>query len=344
MKVSNAQADKLVESPDQALRVALLFGSDDGLVRERGQRIAKAIAGDPSDPFRVAELTADDIAKDPARLLDEARALSFTGGRRVVRVRGTSEGLSELVRALLDDATAEAMVVIEAGALRDGAALRKLCAGHDRAAAIACYPDDEAGLGRVIRDTLAEGGLRATPDAAAFLRASLGSDRQVSRRELEKLALYATGAREVTLDDAAAVVGDSAAIDLDTVAFAAAGGDHAALDRAVSRLFLAGTHPVSVLRMAQRHLQRLHFAAAQLRQGKSESQAVAMLRPPVFFKSSDEFRDQLRFWRIESLAEAIDKLLDAEIQCKSTGWPEAAVCSRALMSVANLARRERLRR
>jgi DNA polymerase-3 subunit delta len=343
MRISNAQADKLVDNPDPALRAALLFGSDEGLVRERARRLTKSVAGDPSDPFRVAELSADDIAKDPALLSDEAHALSFTGGRRVVRVRGTSEGMTEILRALLDDASAEAMVIIEAGALRDGAALRKLCTRHDHAAAIACYPDDQAGLGRVIRDTLGEYGLRPTPDAMAFLRANLGSDRQVSRREIEKLALYAMGSRDVTLDDAAAVVGDSAAIDLDTASFAAAGGDHASLDRALSRLFLAGTHAVGILRMALRHLQRLHFAAAQLRQGKSESQAVAMLKPPVFFKSADEFRDQLRFWRIESLAEAIDKLLDAEIQCKSTGLPEEAVCSRALMSVANMARRERLR-
>ena len=41
---------------------------------------------------------------------------------------------------------------------------------------------------------------------------NLGSDRMVSRMELDKLALYAAGQSEITLEDAQAVIGDAAAV------------------------------------------------------------------------------------------------------------------------------------
>ncbi len=66
----------------------LVFGPDRGLVTERANRLAKSVVPDLTDPFRVSDLDEGTLDSDPARLADEAQALSMTGGRRVVRVRG----------------------------------------------------------------------------------------------------------------------------------------------------------------------------------------------------------------------------------------------------------------
>jgi len=51
--------------------------------------------------------------------------------------------------------------------------------------------------------------------------ALLGGDRQASRNELRKLALYAHGAGEATLDDVMAVVADASELKLDPIVDAA---------------------------------------------------------------------------------------------------------------------------
>src|SRR5580698_6092981 len=63
------------------LRALLLYGPDSGLVRERAEGLAKSVLGSLDDPFRFAEL----MRPDGSTLEGEAAALSFTGGRRVVR-------------------------------------------------------------------------------------------------------------------------------------------------------------------------------------------------------------------------------------------------------------------
>ena len=52
---------------------------------------------------------------DPARLADEAAAISMMGGRRVVRVRGATNNLTDLLEGFLDDPPGDALVVVEAG-------------------------------------------------------------------------------------------------------------------------------------------------------------------------------------------------------------------------------------
>ena len=63
-----------------------------------------------------------------ARLADEAAAISMIGGRRVVRVRGAGNNLTELFEGFLESVAhaGDALVVVEAGDLSKGTGLRKL--------------------------------------------------------------------------------------------------------------------------------------------------------------------------------------------------------------------------
>jgi DNA polymerase-3 subunit delta len=342
MKLTGPRLSAFVRNPDPAVRAILLYGSDGGQVIERARGFLRRVVDDLSDPFRVAELRGAELSADPARLADEVAALALTGGRRVVYVRDAGDAVGALFAGFFaDDPPGDALVVVEAGTLGKSSSLRKAFEDAERGAAIGCYGDEGEALEDIVVQTLKARGLRADADALAFLVDHLGSDRLVTRGELEKLALYAAGKKEVTLADAAAVVGDSALLGLDDVIFGAAEGDHAATDRALARLFLEGVSPVTVLRAAARHLLRLQLVAGHKARGGSAGQAVARLRPPVMFKQRDRLIAQAERWSAERLVAALELVGEAELQCKTTGLPDQAICSRALMAVANAARARR---
>ncbi len=344
MKITAARVDRFLRRPDPSVVCTLVYGPDQGLVRERAETLVRHVAEDLNDPFRVVELTGVSVGNDPARLADEAAALSFTGGRRVVRVRAASDGLTKVFEGFLAHAHGDAMVVVEAGDLGKRSSLRRVFERAGNAAALACYQDDDRGLHEIIAESLAGHGLTASPDALAYLTENLGADRQVTRNELEKLALYKGGPGTVSLEDAAACVGDSAATSYDAVAYAAAGGDQSGLDRALNRAFMEGLHAVGVLRAVARHLQRLHLATAQVAQGRSPEQAMKALKPPVIFIFAGRFRAQMDRWPNDRLADAMEILTEAEVECKTTGLPARAICGRALMRIAQAARQSGARR
>jgi DNA polymerase-3 subunit delta len=341
MKVSPRDIERFLKQPPPELRAALFFGPDEGLVRERAQRLAGTVIDDLDDPFRVVEMSGSAVNADPARLADEANALSLTGGRRLVRLRGAGEGVTEALQTLLEGPNCEALIIIEAGGLAPRSGLRRLLERAATGAAVGCYPDEGRDLIGLIEDGLRGYGLNTDRDVVAYLAANLGGDRMITRSELEKLALYAADAGTVTLDDAVALVGDSASLGLDDTALATADGDHAAVDRAVARLLREGVAPIAILRAVARHFLRLQLAAGLVAAGKSPRDAIAALKPPVFFKHAPRLTAQLRWWPHTGLATALNHLLDAELRCKTTGAPDAAIVSRTLLAIANSAVRAR---
>ncbi len=339
MIVKAGEAGRFAAKPPAKLAAALVYGPDQGLVRERADTLAKSAVADLSDPFRVAELDEDTLAQDPAKLWDEAAAISMLGGKRVVRVRGAGNGLAKLFERFLAEPPGDALVVVEAGELAKSSSLRRVFEEADNAAALPCYLDSTRDLEEVVHSALKEAGLAIEPGALAEAVSRLGSDRGVTRRELEKLALYAQGEKTITAAHVQAVMGDESELRMEKICDAAGEGDFAALDKALTRLWAAGTSPVAVLRVALGHFQRVLLTRARADEGAPVSEIMKSLRPPVHFQRQDSFRTQVSRLSRAKAEEALAQLYDAEILCKTTGVPNEAVTGRALFNVAALAAR-----
>ena len=341
MKLPAGRVEAFLRQPDPDIRAVLLYGPDSGLVRERADTVARTIAPDLKDPFRVADLGAAVLTADPARLADEAAQMSLMGGRRVVRVREAGDGLAALFGRFLAEPSGDGFVVAEAGELSSRSSLRRAFEDAPKAAAIGCYPDSARDLAAVIRDSLGAHRIAVSRDAVDFLVEHLGADRLLTRAELDKLALYAGDGGRVELDDARLSIADTAALSLEDALMAAAEGDAAALDRALGRVFEEGESPVAVVRAMLRHLQRLHALAARVAVGETIDAALRGARPPIFFKQQDNFRRQLGVWREPRLRRALDRLAAAEAQIKTTGLPADTICRAALLDITAVAGRSR---
>ena len=337
MKLAPRQVEGFLRRPPAEIRLVLVYGPDAGLARERIDRLAKGVVENLSDPFRVADFPANALREDPARIANEAAQLSLIEGRRVVIVRGANNLHAEAVGAFLADPVGDALVLIEAGELRKNAALLRPVEASERAAAIACYPDDRGALVTLIQETLRARGLEIARDALDYLADNLGSDRLVSRSELDKLALYMGEAKTVTRADAMAAIGDSGAESLDAIATAAAAGDQVALEIALARAEKAKEEPSRILRVVGQHMQRLHVVLSRA-DGGSVDAAVAALRPPVHFRLADALKASARLWSAPRAGEALERLTLAEIDCKTGGMPADLICRRALLSLASAAR------
>ena len=305
-KIAPKDIDAFVKRPaGPDLRAVLVYGPDRGLVAERAEALARGVVEDLKDPFRVVHATGPQLAADPARLSDEASALAFTGGRRIFWLREAGDGLTGLFKDFLADLPGEALVLLEAGDLPARSSLRKTFeAAGTAAAALPCYRDESRDLAGLVREMVTAEGLSISRDALQALTHFLGGDRQLTRREVEKLILFKGKPEEgdeIDMADLRAVVGDVSAYALDDIAFAVGAGDLANLERLLARAFAEGLQPVTVLRQVARHFERLMLTEAHIAAGLAEQAALAKLRPPVFWKQRGAFSAQARAWRPAAL-------------------------------------------
>ncbi len=333
MKLTGRNIESFLRGVDAAVAAVLFYGPDAGLVHERADRLTTAVAGDAADPFRVSEVTVEQLRDQPSLLSDEASAFSFGGGRRVVRLRNAGDSQSAAIASFLSSPAGGGLVIVEAAELGPRSSLRQLFEASDNAAALPCYRDAAGDLARLIGEELERAGLRLTGEARDYLAGALGGDRGVTRRELEKIVSYmgpSASARPLELADAIACVGDSAASSVDDLVFALGDGDFAAVERLTDRALAEGTTPVAILRTAGRHFLRLHLLAA----AEDRERAIRTLKPPVFYKYVPRLHEQVRHWAPSRLHQALDRLTRAEMDCKRTGMPAEVLCRRVLLEIA----------
>ncbi len=331
MKLDAGRTDAFLKHPTAP--IVLLHGPDAGLVAERGLVLARSVEGALNDPFQYAELQ----NPGPDTFLAEASAASLTGGRRVVRVRDAHETLAKSLETLIKSPP-DALVILEAGELTPKSKLRGLAEKAAGAAVIACYAIEQGRLPQVIAGRLRAMGVQIDPDAATWAGQNLSGEEGPLAQALEVLLLYAGEEKKLSLADVSAALADGGDTSMGDAIDAALTGDTAATDKALTLAYEEGITPVGLLRVLLGELLRLRVAAGAMADGASAQEAMAGMRPPVFFKRQAVVGKALRLWPRASLDQAIAAALAAELACKQTLVPENAYCRQTMLALASRAR------
>jgi DNA polymerase-3 subunit delta len=333
------EIDAYLARPDPGRPIILLYGPDAGLVRERADALLSSAVDDPNDPFSMVRLDGDELAAEPSRLVEEAMTIPLFGGRRAIRVRAGSRSFASGVDTLAEQQLRDCRIVIEAGDLKPEAPLRKACERARTAVAIGCYPDGERDLARLIDDELRLSDLRIAADARACLMALLGGDRKASRNELRKLALFAHGQAEVTLEDVMAVVSDASDLKIDPIVDGAFAGKPELVESEFAKAMVAGTYPGMIISAAQRQAAWLHKSALTIAEGTPLSTLLDSGFPRLHFSRKPQVEVALRNLNAARLLATIEQLATAALDIRKQSTLAAVIAQRTLLSIAVNARR-----
>ncbi|HEV7277870.1 MAG TPA: DNA polymerase III subunit delta [Devosiaceae bacterium] len=328
------EVERFLRRPSLEAGVYLVYGPDAGLVRETAQDIARLFAA--GEEASTTTLDGSELDGDVGRLAVEAKTASLFGEKRVVRVRGAGKSLVLPVTELLGGA-AGAAIILEAGNLLPRDPLRALVEGRDGGWALPCFPDSERALAAMISDTFTAADIELAPDAAQALRDLLGNDREVTRRELEKLALHAAESRLLTREDVVALCADNAALVLDEVLDATGTGHAARLELAVNRALAAAVSPQQLLGSALQHFGALRRWRGEVDAGGAPKEVLDRQRPRPHFSRRATLEQQLRLWSDDALAAAIERLQLATSESRRRYGMQETIVRRALLGICMLA-------
>jgi DNA polymerase-3 subunit delta len=337
--------ERFLARPDPGVRVAVIYGRDAGVVRERADALAAKATDRPDDPFDAVLITEADLDAEPARLVDELQALSLMGGRRLVRLRLGEKASAD--RATADAAAQhaggaynpEAFFLIEAGGLGRDSQLRRTAEKAEATAVIPCYEDEPGDVARMTREALAADKVSLNAEALDLFVSRLPHERGVARREIERLALYLGpgSGRMASAADLEPFLGVEPEASLADAAADAFGGRLAAAYAGLRRAAQEGEAGPAAVRAMGMHLARLRRVVTLHKAGAGLPEAAKSAG--VFWKNEREFLRQARTWTLPDLDRMQAEVLAAEQACKQTGSPDRLIAERLALTVAGRARR-----
>lgn len=335
--INQAGFASFLRKPDPSVLAVLIYGPDEGKVRELGKSLVLTSVGGANDPFGVVTLEDDDLSSDPGKLFDEVQSLSLLGGSRVVWVRGAASGFLAAIEPLVCGNVSGNLIVAEAGELPKGHKLRGLFEGAKNLLSIACYPDETSTLPEIVLKSLKEEGLTIDNEALDLFVSYLGSDRLGSRSEIEKLKTYVLGRKIVSVDDVLVICGDTSLLSVDTAIDAIFDGLMDDADDAYERLVSAGTPLSAILSSLSRHVGRLQRFRIEFDAGRPADGIVRASKPPIFFGRTKSMVRQLQTWSLADLERAAQAIQAARLQSRLMPSVEPVLCSRLVLSLCRLA-------
>ena len=340
MKANRPQIEKALKAPGET-RFFLLHGPDEAGSRALVKALAAAIGPDAE---RI-DLSGAELRGDPARLTDEAAAISMFGGARWILVEPAGDETLPALEALLEAPAAGNPVVLVAGGLKPASKLLKLALAAPAALAFASYPPDGREAGQLVLGMARAAGLVMRPDVANRVAASCGGNRAIIEQELAKFALYAGASPEAPqpvdhdVVDALGAAADEG--DMARLVDSAASGNAAALEAELVRLHAEGLEGITLIRAMLRRMALLARLRAEVEAGSEPGAVMASAGKSIFFREKDGIERQLRRWPSELIAKAMTRLSDAERQVKSAGAVGPVAADAELFAICRQAARLR---
>lgn len=329
MKLNAAQTNQFITKPDPHIQFVLIYGADEGLVKERCNKLRDHIADIETDPFSVTEFSFDVLKDDIALLADEMASISMYGGRKCIIIRDIPQAIPIALKELIQKPFGDAFVIFLARELTPRSSFRKLFETDKNTAAIACYPLEQYNLNKTIRDILNNEGFNYDTQAISMLEQLFtGNNLLLIRNELTKIMLYKGDATHITTDDIIACCNNDLEASLDKLSDAIASKSPRVATNIFDSLVNENKYPApAIIRYVNTYFNRIYIVRSKVDQGISIDQAMQQLRPPVFFKSKPSFIKNVKSWNTKKTVNLIKKLQKAEAECKRSNAPVRVICN-----------------
>ena len=343
MKASRQQIERALDRPGAETRFFLLYGPDESGSNALAERLSRAMGADAEK----VELDGAALAKDPARLADEAASMSLFGGARHIHLRLAGDEAADAIDALLANPQAGNPVVAVAGVLKPASRLLKRALAAPNALAFASYAPSGEDAVRMVAAMGRDAGLRVPPDVAARLIEATAGDRAILAREIEKLALFLDAAPdrpgEADHDSIDRVGADLGETDLTRLVDAVLGGAPDATAHELERLAAASALTPQVVRAFGRRLSLLLRLRRDIDRGRGigDVMASAISSKALFFKDEQDVRRQLRIWDSDGLSRIQSRLLAIDRDLKSSRNAGTVLAENDLLAISRAAARRR---
>lgn len=337
---ANQLASKLKPLP----LLVLLWGEDAGAIRQSAQAVITATGVDALDPFAAERLTLPDLANNPARLADGAQTLSFTSPHRLITLSGVSGDepssalatLTEAVKVAMSFPLANVTIVLPVPKLLEKtSALVKLAEAHPQALSVRFFTDTSRDLAPFLQTELKALGKTIESDALHLLTEGLGADRDIARREAEKLALYAGEENPITTSHVLASLAGVIAADAFRLADAVGSRNAREADKLLQHLQQQGEDLSAAFSLTLRHLGHIRLAQTLQKDGQPEDEILKQtgkFRAPRNVQA--DFLKQARAYPAARLSGLSARAVDTLTQARSGLLDGNFVLSRALLALS----------
>lgn len=330
MQLKGKSIEQFFSIPQIDTRVVVLFGTDTGKIKDYVSRYTKSLVENISINRQLFE-SKDIIATEgKGEFLDFLKNFSFLGEKNLFIIRNADDKLTKLMAEIEGVKFSDSYLVVEAIGLNARSKLIQWAIKSDKAVAVGCYNDEGMDLGRFITNYVGELGYKIEANAVSLMLSFLGNDREITKREIEKLVIFHNDVNTpITSKVMELVVGNNLQFSFDSFFTPILLGDMVSFNKNWSKAIIEFGGAIAILRIMQKQILKLIKVQSAMASGISFEEVIKKQNIMLNFKTEPDFRKQLNLWDMNRLNKGLELLYRAELDCK-TSFDSNLICNRVL--------------
>tara|TARA_B100001996_G_C18571325_1_gene558546 strand:+ start:21 stop:1043 length:1023 start_codon:yes stop_codon:yes gene_type:complete len=311
----------------------LFYGPNEGLIRDNILKISETFKQEKV----VDEITINGKVIDENKHIidEETRSFSMFSEQKLIYIENIKEKHLEFFENIEFEGN-KVLVIIKSENLNKNSKIRNFFEKHKKYAAIPCYDDDVRSIMKLISQFQLDNKIKFDSDIKNYLIQNLSTDRLITKNELEKILLIIDHKqnKEIKLENVQEILNDSSSNSLNIINEHVMYGKVNQVSKNLYKIFDEGTNAVAIIRSLLNYLVRVHKTQIEIKKTVNFDEAIKHLRPPIFWKDKDNFRNHCSKWPSRDILHCINRLLEAEFMCKSQSSLNNAICEKYILSIA----------
>ena len=273
----------------------LIYGPNEGLIRDDIFKIAQSFR----QKKETDEITINGRAVDENQNIidEEIRSFSLFSEQKIIHLENIKDKHLQFFEKN-NFKSNKVLVIIKSENLNKNSKIRSFFEKHKEYAAIPCYEDDVRSTMNLISQFQSDNKIKFNSDIKNYLIQNLSTDRLISKNELEKILLVISHKEneQIKFEDIQAILNDSSSNSLNIINEYVMYGKVNQVSKNLYRIFDEGTNAVAIIRSLLNYLVRLHKTQIEIKKTGNFDEAIKQLRPAVFWKDKDNFRNHCSKW------------------------------------------------
>ena len=311
----------------------LIYGPNEGLIRDDILKIAEAF----KQKKEIDEITINGKLVDENQNVvdEEIRSFSLFSEQKIIYLENIKDKHLQFFENIKLKNN-KVLIIIKSENLNKNSKMRSFFERHKNYAAIPCYEDDVRSTMNLVSQFQSDHKIKFNSDIKNYLIQNLSTDRLISKNELEKILLVIDHqeSQQIELEDIQAIFNDSSSNSLNIINEYVMYGKVNQVSKNLYRIFDEGTNAVAIIRSLLNYLVRVHKTQIEIKKTGNFDESIKQLRPPVFWKDKENFRNHCSKWPTNDILVYIGRLLEAEYMCKAHSSLNNEICEKYILSVA----------
>ena len=303
-------------------KFSLFFGENLGLKNE----VKKQIKLDNKNA-EIITFTQDEILKNEDLFFNEINNISLFDEKKIFLVDQANDKILDIIKELEKKSDTQ-QIFLFSEILDKRSKIRSYFEKSKVCAAIACYPDNEIGIKKIITNVL-RGYIGLSPHNLNLIVESCNLDRVKLMNELNKiLTLFQD--KKIDTIKLESLLNVKINDDFNVLKDEALNGNKSRTNKLLSDTVIEPDKIIFYLAMLNQRLNKLSEVSIESNNTNMEN-AINNIKPPIFWKDKANFMTQAKKWGQKKTKFILDKTYNLEIEFKSNSMVNKSVLMKNLI-------------